>query len=392
MRIEIPAWYTNYKKEIKERVLMHRHWLHQHPELAFEEKETTAYIAKHLQAVDILVHPIGECGLFADLVVDKSFSTIAIRAEMDALPVKEETGLPFASVCDGKMHACGHDANTAIVLTLAEFIAKEKEHLKCNLRFIFEPAEEIGEGAKYMIAHGALKNPEPKEILLFHFGNEESNMIEVKKSISTAQIAGLQITVQGRSSHFCQYNDGVDAMYAAAKFVCAVHNINENFTAQYPFVLGFGLMQVGTGGNIVADRAELKGSLRTFTKEDFELIYQEMLKRCKEIELETGASIQVEITKIVPPIINDAQMVKRVSEVGAYLRGEQFRLVENPFLAGDNAAYYLEHVPGLHVVFLAKKKGETTYPIHNSRFDLDEEEIVKAVEFLLTYISSFAEK
>ena len=191
------------KKEYKERVLMHRRWLHQHPEIAFEEKETTNYVAHHLAAVGIPCKKVNECGLYGDLVVNPAYPTIAVRAEIDALPVAEETNLPFSSLNEGKMHACGHDANTAILLTLAELLSEiqkeQPELLKCNVRFIFEPAEEIGEGARYMILNGALEDPEPKEILLFHFGNETSHQVEIKRRCSTAQIAGLLVTVTGKS-------------------------------------------------------------------------------------------------------------------------------------------------------------------------------------------------
>lgn len=388
IRKTIVEQFLSHREKFGERVLVHRHWLHQHPELAFAEKETTNYIMKQLEHVGIPYKRIGTCGLYADLLADSAYPTIAIRAEIDGLPVKEETGLPFASIYDGKMHACGHDANTAIVLTLAEVLAEEKQNLKCNVRFIFEPAEEIGEGANYMIQHGALENPKPEEILLFHFGNETRDTVEINRKISTAQIAGLQIAIKGRASHFSQYDEGIDAMYAASKLITAAREINERVTVEYPFILGFGLMQAGSSGNIVAERAELKGSLRTFTKKDFEILYGEFIQKVREIELETGADIQVEITKIIPPIINDDNMVEHACEIGQYLGRKHFQVVDEPFLAGDNAAYYLEEIPGLHVVFMAKKEGEATYPIHNSRFDLDEKEIIKALEFLLAFVVS----
>lgn len=381
------------KKEYKERVLMHRRWLHQHPEIAFEEKETTNYVAHHLAAVGIPCKKVNECGLYGDLVVNPAYPTIAVRAEIDALPVAEETNLPFSSLNEGKMHACGHDANTAILLTLAELLSEiqkeQPELLKCNVRFIFEPAEEIGEGARYMILNGALEDPEPKEILLFHFGNETSHQAEIKRRCSTAQIAGLLVTVTGKSSHFSQYDDGIDAMYAASKVVIAAQEINRSYISEHPFVLAFGMMQSGTGGNIVAGHTELKGSLRTFTNEEFEQIYKEFLQKTEEIEEETGARIQVEITKIIPPIINDARMVQKGAEVGTVLYGDGFQLVDHAFLAGDNAAFYLEKIPGMHVVFMAKKENEVNYPIHNSRFDIDEEEIGRALEFLFRYLTEY---
>ncbi|MGI6094094.1 MAG: M20 metallopeptidase family protein [Lachnospiraceae bacterium] len=370
----------------EQQLLAHRRWLHQHPELAFLEEETTKYIVKHLKRANIPCRQLGKSGVIADLAVDKALPTIAVRAEIDAIAVPEETGLPFASLYEGNMHACGHDANTAILLTLAEVLAEKKEYLSCNVRFLFEPAEEIGEGADYMIQHGALENPKPESVVIFHFGNQEPRAMEIQQSITTAKIGGLEIHITGRSAHFFQYEEGIDAMYAASRLLIAVEEINRLVSTEHPFVLAFGCMSAGTGGNIVAETADLKGSLRAFTEEDFQAVYLELQKRAEEIERETGAKIQIVMTKVIPPIINEKQMVARGSEVGRYIFGDQFQIGTKPFLVGDNAAYYMEEVPGMRVVFLAKKEQEAVYPMHNPRFDLDESVMMDALRFLLLFL------
>lgn len=211
--------------------------------------------------------------------------------------------------------------------------------------------------------------------------------MEIQQSVSTALIRGLRITVRGKASHFSQYSEGVDAMYAAACLVKEVFRINETCPTEFPFVLGFGYMQSGSSGNIVAERAELKGSLRAFSTKDGQIVYQELLDAASRIESETGAEIRIETTKEIPPIVNDREMVQRGCEVGTSIFGERFQLGTKPFLVGDNAAYYLQHVPGMRVVFLAGKPGEQVYPIHNGRFDLDEKVLEDVLSFLVRYLT-----
>ena len=369
-----------------ERILKHRRWLHRHPELAFSEKETTAYIAEQLQQLGIPYRQTGESGIIADIMLDQSLPTIAVRAEIDAVPIQEETGLAFSSIHEGVMHACGHDANTAVLLALAEVLIQDKQAPDYNIRLIFEPAEETGAGARYMIEHGALQNPTPSQLLLFHFGNQETRAMEIQQSISTAMICGLRVTVQGSASHFSQYQKGIDAIYAAACLVTDARRLNEDCETQYPFILGFGTVQAGSSGNIVADRAELKGSLRTFSTEDSQRVYQKLLNVAAALEYETKAKIQIDVINEIPPIINDRVMVQKGCIIGRSIFGERFHLGTEPFLVGDNAACYLQKVPGMRVVFLAGKQGECAFPIHNGKFDFDEEVMADALDFLRRYL------
>lgn len=378
------SWLQAYEP----RLLDMRRWLHRHPETAMEEYETTAYIAGHLEKAGIPFRILGKTGVLADLVVDEALPTIAIRAEMDALPVQEETGLPFASLYPERMHACGHDANTAIALCLATVLAEHREELKCNVRFLYEPAEETGEGARYMIEHGALEDPRPEAVLIFHFGNQEPCAMEIQKSITTAAIGGLHITAKGKASHFSQYADGVDAMYGAARLVTEVRRINDCFPSTYPFILGLGCMKAGTGRNSVCEYAEMDGSLRTFSNEDFDRVFGELKRQARKLEEETGVSFQVEITRKLPPIINDPALVEKGTRIGKELFGDAFQLGEKPFLVGDNAAYYMEEVPGMRTVFLAGQPGEAYWPVHNPRFDIEESVMLKALQFLYAFVCS----
>ncbi|MDD6189606.1 MAG: M20 family metallopeptidase [Clostridiales bacterium] len=375
----------NDSRDLQELVRLRR-WLHQHPELSMQEYETSRFISEYLSQAGIANHIVGETGVIADLVVDEKLPTLAVRAEIDALPVNEQTGLDYASAYPGRMHACGHDAITAVVLYLARTLAGRRSELKCNVRFLFEPAEETGSGARYMIANGALENPRPAGILVFHFGNQQTRSMEIQQSVSTAQIGGLRIQIKGKASHWSQREDGIDAMYAAARLVIAIQEINTSFLTQKPFVLGFGSLQAGKSGNILADEAELSGSLRAFTNQDFESVLQELNRRIKQIERETRAAVTLQLTKKLPSIVNAPAFVERGMTIGRKMFGEHFCLGEKPFLVGDNAAFYMENIPGMRVVFLAGKEAETVYPVHNPRFDIDENVLLDALKFLENFI------
>lgn len=380
------------KSEDRKELIRLRRWFHQHPELSMQEYETSRFISEYLSGAGIPNRILGKTGVIGDLQVDDKLPTLAVRAEIDALPIEEQTGLAWTSCHPGKMHACGHDAIAAVVLFLAGILSREKQRLNCNVRFLFEPAEETGEGARYMMANGALEDPKPDGILVFHFGNQESRSMEIQRSISTAQICGLSIEVKGKASHWSQRSEGIDAMYAAARIVIELQKMNETCVTQRPFVLGFGLLQAGQGGNILAEKAELTGSLRTFTDEDFEKLYLELNRRLQKIQQETGARITLQIIKKIPSIVNDPVLVKQGACIGRKLFGERFFLGEHPFLAGDNGAFYMEQVPGLRAVFLAGKEGETAYPVHNPRFDIEEGVLLDALEFLEEFVLSFPEK
>lgn len=374
-------------KEYEEELLFLRHWLHQYPELSMEETRTTQFIYDYLTNLGISCYKAGETGVIGTIMVNPSYQTIAIRSEIDGLPIEEATGLPFSSKIPGQMHACSHDAITAVNLCLAKVLAEHKELLTCNVRFLFEPGEETGQGAKHMISHGGLDDPKVDGLLIFHFGNQETRHIEIQKAITTAAVGGITLHVKGKASHWFQPQDGIDALYAASRLAVEIHHLNQTLKTKYPFVLGFGTLQAGTAGNIVADTAQLYGSLRAFTMEDFQFVWKELEAVMKKIEEETGAEITLEPGRMIPPFINDADLVKRGTAIGQKLIGAHFSLGEEPFLVGDNAAFYMEQVPGMRAVFLAKKPDQPNYPVHNPAFDLDESVLIDALEFLFHMVT-----
>ena len=205
----------NIEKYTEELITL-RHYFHQHPELALQEVETSAYIRKYLEKLGYEIVPIEPTGLIAELSsLRNREKLVVLRAEMDALPIQEQTNLPYASVNQGCMHACGHDMILAAALILAKIVAEEQrmqENFPVRLRFLFEPAEEIGEGAKRMLQAGALENPKADAFLMFHYAADMTFGMAVHQGQASSMINSMQIHVHGKSSHWCEADKGIKGM------------------------------------------------------------------------------------------------------------------------------------------------------------------------------------
>ena len=193
---------------------------------------------EYLEKLGYEIVPIEPTGLIAELSsLRNREKLVVLRAEMDALPIQEQTNLPYASVNQGCMHACGHDMILAAALILAKIVAEEQrmqENFPVRLRFLFEPAEEIGEGAKRMLQAGALENPKADAFLMFHYAADMTFGMAVHQGQASSMINSMQIHVHGKSSHWCEADKGIDAIYAAAQVISAIHDLNESFGKQHP--------------------------------------------------------------------------------------------------------------------------------------------------------------
>lgn len=380
----------NYTEELMEL----RRYFHQHPELALKEIETSAYICKYLQKLGYVIRPVEPTGLIAELPSLKDREKlIVLRAEMDALPIQEQTGLPYASVNQGCMHACGHDFILASALILAKIVAEEQENFPVRLRFLFEPAEEIGEGAKRMLQAGALENPKAAAFLMFHYAADMTLGMAVHQGQASSMINSMQIHVHGKSSHWCEADKGIDAIYAAAQVVNAIHDLNENFGKQHPnagkYIIGIGTIHGGEYTNIIADHVVLNGNIRAVHEETYMALEQELEKCLKKIEQQTGTQIRMEFPKDpVYAFANNDELVETAKAVGEEVFGDKFVLEgeDELFLSGDNAYRYFKEARGLFSVFLAGIPGQE-HPLHHPKFQLDERILPYSVEALYKIIT-----
>lgn len=383
--------HDNYTDElirnIVTEVIKLRRQLHSFPELSFKEFRTSQTICEFLKNVGIKYKKIAGTGVVATIMNSKEFPTIAVRAEMDALPIQDEKSCEYASKNNGVMHACGHDGVVAITLGLAKILYENKKSLKCNIKFLFEPAEEIGQGAEALIQEGALKNPKVDRIIIFHLANSASLGMEIQKSVSTAEISSLHIKVEGKSSHWGEYDKGIDAIYAASRVICVIHELNNTYKPKMPIVIGVGTINGGAKNNIIAENVEMRGTLRTFCDEDRNGVIQYLEEKLTAIENETGASIDLNTIPRIPSVYNDPELVELGTAVGEDIFGKENTCVSmNPFLAGDNAGFYFSEVRGVRIVFFAQRDGEVSYPLHNSKFDFNEGIIPLAMKTLYEII------
>ena len=380
-------------QDYTEELIELRHHFHQHPELALQEVETSAYIRRYLEKLGYEIKPVEPTGLIAELpcLRDRK-KVIVLRAEMDALPIQEQTGLSYASVNEGCMHACGHDLILASALILAKIVAEESEKFPVRIRFLFEPAEEIGEGAKRMLQAGALENPKADAFLMFHYAADMTLGMAVHQGQASSMINSMQIHVHGKSSHWCEADKGIDAIYAAAQVVNAIHDLNENFGKQHPdtgkYIIGTGTIHGGEYTNIIADHVVLNGNIRAVHEETYMALEQELEKYLQKIEQKTGTQIRMEFPKDpVYAFANDDELVWTAKAVGEEIFGDKFVLEgeDELFLSGDNAYRYFKETRGLFSVFLAGIPGEE-HPLHHPKFQLDERILPYSVEALYKII------
>ena len=381
----------NIEKYTEELITL-RHYFHQHPELALQEVETSAYIRKYLEKLGYEIVPIEPTGLIAELPsLRNREKLVVLRAEMDALPIQEQTNLPYASVNQGCMHACGHDMILAAALILAKIVAEEQrmqENFPVRLRFLFEPAEEIGEGAKRMLQAGALENPKADAFLMFHYAADMTFGMAVHQGQASSMINSMQIHVHGKSSHWCEADKGIDAMYAAAQVISAIHDLNENFGREHPdvgkYILGIGTVQGGKYTNIIADHVVMNGNIRAAYEETYHALKKELEEKLVEIGQQTGTQITMDFPKEpVYPFANDDGLVDIACQVGNKIFGDRFILEgeDELFLSGDNAYRYFRETKGLFAVFLAGIPGKS-HPLHHNQFQIDEAVLPCSVEAL----------
>ena len=359
--------------DLVKEVIKIRRYLHKYPEISEKEYNTCKYIRNYLNNIGIKNNVVGETGVVGTLIKDEDLPTVAIRAEIDALPINEENTFEYKSKNNGVMHACGHDGITAVVLGLAKLLSENKDKLNCNVKFIFEPAEEVGKGAKKLIEEKVLEDPKVDNMIIFHFANSDTIGMEIQKDISTATIGRVSINILGKSSHWGDAKEGIDAISISGKVLNIIDKMNNSLKDKGPFILGIGMINGGVKNNIMADSVRLEGTLRAVGDDKFNYLLDYLEEKMKILSEESGAKIEVNLESKLPSVVNDYNLVQIGRKIGEDIFKERFVLGEKVYLAGDNAAYYFQKTPGIRMVFFAKKENEINYPLHNSKFDFNED-------------------
>ncbi len=379
--------YEDYQEEL----VRLRHHFHRNPELSMQEKETSQFVFQYLQDLGLDPVRVGCWGVTAMVwsrkPSDTPCRTVAVRAEMDALPLQEEGECQWRSQRDGVMHACGHDAILATALVLARICASSSRELPVNVKFLFQPAEENGEGTEMMLQAGVMEDPHVDDFLMFHYVNDAPAGLELHRGASSAAIGSVILEIRGKEAHWCSSQQGIDAIAAGGQILQEIADINRSYQSRYPFILGIGMAEGGRAKNIVAGNMKLQGTLRTCTLEDYGRLRSLLLERLAQVESRTGAAIRAEVDQEpIPPIVNDDVLVDLALETGRRIWGDNSSLTTQMFLSGDSAAYYFHHARGIFMVFTAAKEGQENYPLHSSRFDLEEETFWKALATLHQFL------
>ena len=361
-------------KAIKKRIIETRRDFHKYPELAFQEKRTSKIVYKKLKSFGIkTLKNIGKTGVVGILKGNNPGKTIAFRADMDALPIQETGNKPYKSVNNGVMHACGHDAHTAMLLGAAEVLSKKKEFINGEIRFIFQPAEEGYGGAKYMIQDGAIKDV--NEIYGLHVWNyQKSGTVGIKSGAVMAAADIFTIKIKGIGGHGAAPQGTVDSIVVATHLIQALQTIvSRNTNPLESTVITIGQINGGYNFNIIADEVILKGTTRSFSKKNQLLIKKRMKTIIKGIEKTYGAKIVLDYQDGYPPVINNERITKKLIHAAKKIAGQN---VVEPYLTmgGEDFSYFSNQVPGCFFFLGSAPKNQKlmSTPHHCSHFDIDE--------------------
>ncbi|UCD58916.1 MAG: amidohydrolase [Candidatus Hydrogenedentota bacterium] len=360
--------------------------LHAHPELGLQETRTSAKVAEQLQRFGLEVATgIGTTGVVGLLKGGSPGRTIAIRADMDALPITEETGLPFASRNKGVMHACGHDGHTAMALGAARLLSGLREHLCGNVKFIMQPAEENYGGARDLVEEGVLEDPRVDAIIALHIDAHEAvGKLIIKSGPVGASADVFMISINGKGGHGSEPQDCVDPIHIAAHVITAIQTmIPRTLDARDPVVASVCSIQGGTAFNVIPDSVHFGGTVRTLSSERRAEMPKKMEAIVRGITATFGATFDFTYVHGAPVNSNEPAVTELMRGVARELWGAEGVIeMEKPHMGSEDYSYYLEKVPGAMGMLGASKGGSAEYPSHHPKFDFDERCLPFGVELL----------
>lgn len=381
-------------ESIDEYVISLRREFHRHPELSMKEFKTAFRVEKELAALGLKTERIGGTGVTAVLAGTAPSHgkkrAVALRADMDALPIQERAAVPFASENAGVMHACGHDAHTASLLGAARLLASQKDSFSGTVTFIFQPGEEFGEGAKPFVEAGVLNGVD--RVFGIHLAsNVAAGKVAVSAGAVNASVDYFKIKITGRPAHVSVPQLGVDALYVSALVVTQLQGIASRLSDPLkPVLVGVGVLHAGDSYNIVAGHAVLEGTLRTLDAG----VRRTALSQIRSIAEQTaslyGAKAEIEIKDFTPVLVNDSTVSEEVKSVAAGLLDPENVVPREPSLGGDNFAEYQQKVPGCYAFVGSRNESVpgTQEPHHSDLFEIDEKSLSVAARLYAAYALS----
>lgn len=375
---------------IEEDIISWRRELHQIPEIGLDLPRTTKFIMDELDNMNIEYHTLVNGNAIVGLIKGKEEGkTIGLRADTDALPVKEKTGLEFASN-NGCMHACGHDGHTAILLGVAKVLNENKDKFKGNVKLLFQPGEEYPGGAKPMIEEGALENPKVDAVMGLHLGNLGKEIPKGKIGVSygamMAAVDVMYIKINGKGSHGAYPHQSIDPIVTASEIVLALQTIiSREVDPVEPAVVSVTRIDGGFNHNIIPDSVEIQGTIRTVNEETRQRISRRIEEIVKGITLAHGASYEIDYEFCYPALINSEEFTKGFVESAKKIIPEEDIIeMKSPVMGAEDMSFFLQEVPGtfFYLSNMAEIDGEF-HPHHNPKFDIDEGEMWKGAALII---------
>lgn len=364
-------------KDIKPWLISVRRDLHSTPELGLEEFLTREKIMGYLDEIGIDYTTFdNHTGVMASLIVPNAKKTIAIRADIDALPIIENNNLSYKSIFPGKMHACGHDAHTAILLGTCKVLFQMKESLNVNVKFLFQPAEETVGGAKLLIEDGCMENPKVDYTIGLHVNPDiNTGCVELKYDTMNASTDTINIKIKGKQGHSAYPHEGVDAIVCSAHVITALQTlISRNISPNDSVVLSLGVINGGVVGNIICGEVNIKGTLRTLNSNTREFAKKRIIEIVYSTCKSFGAFGSVDIEEGYMPLINDNFIVDIVKENSIKLLGKDNVLLKKyPSLGAEDFSFFLNYSKGAfyHLGCRNEEKSITAH-LHSEDFNIDE--------------------
>lgn len=365
------------------RLIEIRRHIHSHPELSGQESQTAAFVAGVLSSNGLHVQEgVGKTGVVGELQgSNKDNRLLAVRTDMDALPIQERTCLDYASRAKGIMHACGHDVHTTVGLGTAMVLSQLSEELPGKVRFLFQPAEEIAQGANWMVADRAMENA--SAILGLHvFPSIPAGSIGIRYGALTAAADDLEIIIVGESGHGARPHQAIDAIWIASQVITNLQQaISRTQNPLRPVVLSIGQINGGRAPNIIADRVQLLGTVRSLHPETRNNLPNWIEKIVKSVCDSYGAKYEVNYRRGVPSVQNDYTLTQLLQSAAEEAWGsDRVQVLPEPSLGAEDFSVYLEHAPGsMFRLGVGFKDRAINHPLHHPLFEVDESSIVTGV-------------
>ena len=364
-------------KKYKEQIIAWRREFHENPELSWEEVRTGERVREELIRMNIEVKGVAKTGILGILKGDEPGKTVALRADMDALPIKEENNVPYKSKNEGVMHACGHDGHTAMLLGAAQILSKMKNEIKGTVIFIFQPAEEKIQGALEMIKEGAIEGVDA--ILGIHlWADLVTGEVSLESGPRMASADMFKITIKGKGGHGSMPHQGVDAIVAASAIVIGLQSIvSREISPLDTVVVTIGKFHGGERFNVLCDEVLMEGTTRCFNpqvRDKFPVMMERIIKETAKAYRAEG---ELEYILGNPPVINNSQISKIASQAVINNFGEGSVIKLEKITGGEDFAFYAQEVPGVMALVGARNESKgAMYPHHHKKFSIDEDALI----------------